>query len=90
MRHRLFAADRIRIPLLIALGANDARVKQSEAEQIVAAIEKSGGTATYVLYSDEGHGITRPANTDGLPGARGKIPRGASRRTVRADGRRAN
>ncbi len=58
----LFAADRIRIPLLIALGANDARVKQSEAEQIVAAIEKNGGTATYVLYSDEGHGITRPAN----------------------------
>jgi dipeptidyl aminopeptidase/acylaminoacyl peptidase len=58
----VFAADRIRIPLLIALGANDSRVKQSEAEQIVAAIEKNGGTATYVLYSDEGHGITRPAN----------------------------
>ncbi|MFZ0678141.1 S9 family peptidase [Candidatus Binatus sp.] len=58
----LFAADRIRIPLLIALGANDSRVKQSEAEQIVAVIEKNGGTATYVLYSDEGHGITRPVN----------------------------
>jgi dipeptidyl aminopeptidase/acylaminoacyl peptidase len=58
----IFAADRIRIPLLIALGANDSRVKQSEAEQIVAAVEKNGGTATYVLYSDEGHGITRPAN----------------------------
>ncbi len=58
----LFAADRILIPLLIALGANDSRVKQSEAEEIVAAIEKNGGTATYVLYSDEGHGITRPAN----------------------------
>jgi dipeptidyl aminopeptidase/acylaminoacyl peptidase len=58
----LFAADRIRIPLLIALGANDSRVKQSEAEQIVSAIEKNGGSATYVLYSDEGHGITRPAN----------------------------
>jgi dipeptidyl aminopeptidase/acylaminoacyl peptidase len=59
----IFAADRIRIPLLIALGANDSRVKQSEAEQIVAAIEKNGGTATYVLYPDEGHGLTRPANT---------------------------
>ena len=58
----LFVADRIRIPLLIALGANDSRVKQSESEQIVAAIEKNGGTATYVLYSDEGHGIARPAN----------------------------
>jgi dipeptidyl aminopeptidase/acylaminoacyl peptidase len=59
----LFAADRIRIPLLIALGANDSRVKQSEAEGIVAAIEKNGGAATYVLYSDEGHGLTRPSNT---------------------------
>ena len=58
----IFAVDGIRIPLLIALGANDSRVKQSEAEQIVAAIEKNGGTATYVLYSDEGHGIARPAN----------------------------
>ena len=38
----LFAADRIRIPLLIVQGANDSRVKQSEAEQIVAAIEKNG------------------------------------------------
>jgi len=59
----LFAADRIRIPLLMALGANDSRVKQSEAEEIVAAIEKNGGAATYVLYSDEGHGLTRPSNT---------------------------
>ena len=59
----LFAADRIRIPLLIALGANDSRVKQSEAEEIVAAIETNGGAATYVLYPDEGHGLRRPSNT---------------------------
>ncbi|HEY6301022.1 MAG TPA: alpha/beta fold hydrolase [Candidatus Binatus sp.] len=59
----LFAADRIRIPLLIVQGANDSRTKQSEAEEIVATIEKNGGAATYVLYSDEGHGLTRPSNT---------------------------
>jgi len=59
----LFAADRIRIPLLIGQGGNDARVKQSESEQIVAAIEKNGGAATYVLYPDEGHVFIRPANT---------------------------
>jgi len=58
----LFAADRIRIPLLIVQGGNDPRVMPSESEQIVAAIEKNGGTATYVLYPDEGHGVTRPAN----------------------------
>jgi dipeptidyl aminopeptidase/acylaminoacyl peptidase len=58
----LFSADKIRIPILIGQGANDARVKQAESEQIVAAIEKNGGTATYVLYPDEGHGFVRPAN----------------------------
>jgi len=58
----LFAADRIHIPLLIGQGANDPRVKQAESEQIVAAIERNRGTATYVLYPDEGHGFARPPN----------------------------
>jgi dipeptidyl aminopeptidase/acylaminoacyl peptidase len=58
----LFSADKIRIPLLIGQGANDPRVKQAESEQIVAAIDKHGGQATYVLYPDEGHGFARPAN----------------------------
>jgi hypothetical protein len=43
-------------------GANDPRVKQAEAEQIVAAIEKNGGRVSYVLYPDEGHGFARPEN----------------------------
>jgi len=58
----LFAADKIKIPMLIGQGQNDPRVKQAESEQIVAAIEKHGGRATYVLYSDEGHGFQRPEN----------------------------
>jgi dipeptidyl aminopeptidase/acylaminoacyl peptidase len=58
----LFAAERIKIPLLIGLGANDVRVKQSEAEEIVAAIEKAGGSVVYVLYPDEGHVLSRRAN----------------------------
>ena len=58
----LFSAEKIRIPLLIGQGANDPRVKQAESEQIVAAIEKNGGQATYVLYPDEGHGFARPEN----------------------------
>jgi dipeptidyl aminopeptidase/acylaminoacyl peptidase len=58
----LFSADKIKIPLLIGQGANDPRVKQAEAEQIVDAIAKHGGIATYVLYPDEGHGFARPAN----------------------------
>jgi dipeptidyl aminopeptidase/acylaminoacyl peptidase len=59
----LFKADRIKKPLLIGQGANDPRVKQAESEQIVAAIEKSGGEVTYVLYPDEGHGFARPQNS---------------------------
>jgi dipeptidyl aminopeptidase/acylaminoacyl peptidase len=59
----LFAADRIKIPMLIGQGANDPRVPQRESEQIVAAIEKNHGRVTYVLYSDEGHGFARPENS---------------------------
>ena len=58
----LFLADRIVRPLLIGQGANDPRVKQAEAEQIVAAIEKNRGKVVYVLYTDEGHGWARPEN----------------------------
>ena len=58
----LFAADKIKIPMLIAHGANDTRVIQAESEQIVAAIEKNGGSVIYVLYPDEGHAFVRPAN----------------------------
>ncbi|MES2696438.1 MAG: S9 family peptidase [Verrucomicrobiota bacterium] len=58
----LFKADKIVRPLLIGQGANDPRVKQAESEQIVSAIEKTGGKVTYVLYPDEGHGFARPEN----------------------------
>jgi dipeptidyl aminopeptidase/acylaminoacyl peptidase len=58
----LFSAERIRVPVLIGQGANDPRVKQSESEQIVAALEKKGAGVTYVLFPDEGHGFERPEN----------------------------
>lgn len=58
----LFSAERISIPMMIGQGGNDARVKQSESEEIVAAIERNGGSATYVLYPDEGHGLVNPRN----------------------------
>ncbi len=55
------AAD-IRIPLLIAQGANDPRVKQAESEQIVAALQEKGIDHTYMLFPDEGHGFAKPEN----------------------------
>lgn len=58
----LYKADRITKPLLIAQGANDPRVKQSESDQIVGAMKAAGVPVTYVLYPDEGHGFARPVN----------------------------
>jgi len=58
----LFSADKIKVPLLIGQGANDPRVRQAEAEQIVDAIARHRGSALYVLYTDEGHGFVRPEN----------------------------
>jgi dipeptidyl aminopeptidase/acylaminoacyl peptidase len=58
----LFSADKIRIPLLMGQGAHDVRVKPAEAEQMVAALAKNHGRATYVVYADEGHGFHRPEN----------------------------
>ena len=52
----------IRIPLLIAQGANDPRVKQAESEQIVAALKEAGIDYEYLLFPDEGHGFAKPEN----------------------------
>ncbi|GCE25608.1 peptidase S9 [Dictyobacter alpinus] len=61
-RSPLFAVDNIKIPLLIAQGANDPRVKQAEAEQIVAAMKSKGIQHEYMLFLDEGHGFAKPEN----------------------------
>jgi dipeptidyl aminopeptidase/acylaminoacyl peptidase len=61
-RSPLTYADRIRKPLLIGQGANDPRVKQAEADQIVQAMQAKNIPVTYVLYPDEGHGFARPEN----------------------------
>ena len=61
-RSPLSRARDIRIPLLIAQGANDPRVKQAESEQIVAALEQAGIEHEYMLFPDEGHGFAKPEN----------------------------
>ncbi|MBE8998575.1 S9 family peptidase [Nostoc sp. LEGE 12447] len=61
-RSPLFFADRIQKPLLIGQGANDPRVKQSESDQIVNAMQQAGLPVQYALYTDEGHGFARPEN----------------------------
>ena len=61
-RSPLTFVDRIKKPLLIGHGANDPRVKQSEADQIVKAMKDKNIPVTYVLFPDEGHGFARPEN----------------------------
>jgi dipeptidyl aminopeptidase/acylaminoacyl peptidase len=61
-RSPLFRVDRICRPLLIGQGANDPRVKQTESDQIVDAMQERGIPVTYVVYPDEGHGFARPQN----------------------------
>ena len=61
-RSPLFRVDQIKIPMLIAQGANDPRVKQAESEQIVAAMDEKGIDYEYLLFPDEGHGFAKPEN----------------------------
>jgi len=61
-RSPLTHVDNIRVPLLIAQGANDPRVKREESEQIVAAMKVKGIDYEYLLFPDEGHGFAKPDN----------------------------
>jgi dipeptidyl aminopeptidase/acylaminoacyl peptidase len=61
-RSPLTHVERISRPLLIGQGANDPRVKQAEADQIVQAMKAKKIPVCYVLYPDEGHGFARPEN----------------------------
>jgi len=61
-RSPLTHAAKIQRPLLIGQGANDPRVKQAEADQIVDAMQAKDLPVVYVLYPDEGHGFQRSEN----------------------------
>jgi dipeptidyl aminopeptidase/acylaminoacyl peptidase len=61
-RSPLSRVDQIRIPILVAQGANDPRVKQAESEQIVNAMKEKGIDHVYLLFGDEGHGFAKPEN----------------------------
>jgi dipeptidyl aminopeptidase/acylaminoacyl peptidase len=57
-------AHRIQRPLFIAQGANDPRVPQSEADQMVETIRRHDGDVWYFLARDEGHGFRKKSNRD--------------------------
>jgi len=58
----LYQVDKIRAPLLVGQGKNDARVKIAISDAMVAALRKAKREVGYVVYPDEGHGFRRPEN----------------------------
>ena len=54
--------ERIERPLLVIHGANDPRVRQAEADQIVVAMREAGLPVEYIVAPDEGHGFVRREN----------------------------
>ena len=51
-RSPLFKVDQIKIPMLIAQGANDPRVPKAESEQIVEALKEKGIDYEYLLFEE--------------------------------------
>ena len=58
----LFHVDKIRAPLLIGQGKNDPRVKVTESDQMVIALQNKGVPVTYILKENEGHGFQKEEN----------------------------
>tara|TARA_B100000953_G_scaffold295771_1_gene287437 strand:+ start:9 stop:1886 length:1878 start_codon:yes stop_codon:yes gene_type:complete len=58
----LLHVDKIKVPLFIAQGANDPRVKKSESDQIVEALKARGIDVPYMVKENEGHGFYNQEN----------------------------
>ena len=54
--------DRVKAPLLLLAGGHDPRCPKTEAQQVVDAIKKRGGTVEYKVYENEGHGFAKVEN----------------------------
>ena len=54
--------EHVKAPLLLLAGGNDPRCPKSEAQQVVDAIKKRGGTVEYKIYENEGHLLARVEN----------------------------
>jgi dipeptidyl aminopeptidase/acylaminoacyl peptidase len=68
-RSPLFNVDKIKIPMFIAHGAHDVRIKQTDSDKIVAALRERNVPCEYLLFSNEGHGLNSLQNRMQLYGA---------------------
>ena len=55
-------ADRVKAPVLIAMGSDDVRVPQVHGDDYVSALQKAGKKVEYVVYNGEGHGFNKDEN----------------------------
>lgn len=56
-------AHLIKTPLLVVHGENDPRVPVGEARQILKAVAENGGAVDSLIFPDEGHGVSKVANS---------------------------
>lgn len=69
----VFHADKIKVPLFIAQGANDPRVNIDESNQMVEALKARGIEVEYMVKQDEGHGFHNQNNRYDFYGAMEKF-----------------
>ena len=65
--------DKIKVPMLVAAGANDIRVPKEESDQIVNALKSKGIEVEYMVKANEGHGYLNQANQFDFYGAMEKF-----------------
>ncbi|HEX7332248.1 MAG TPA: S9 family peptidase [Pyrinomonadaceae bacterium] len=58
----VFHSKNIKVPLLIAQGANDPRVNKAESDQMVEALKARGIEVPYIVKNNEGHGFSNEEN----------------------------
>jgi dipeptidyl aminopeptidase/acylaminoacyl peptidase len=66
-------ADRIKVPILVAQGANDPRVNKAESDQMVSALKQRGIEVEYMVKDNEGHGFRNQNNRFDFYGAMEKF-----------------
>jgi dipeptidyl aminopeptidase/acylaminoacyl peptidase len=69
----VFHSEKIRVPLLVAQGANDPRVNKAESDQMVDALRKRGLQVDYIVKDNEGHGFANQENQMEFYGAMEKF-----------------
>ncbi len=57
-----FHTEKVKVPLFVAQGKNDPRVKQEYTERMVSSLIDAGKDVEYLQFEDEGHNILRPTN----------------------------